>query len=267
MEGASGIFDRNKDWCLNGSDNWLNFGRACITSDVKAVCDAALECGIDDILLYNGHFAGNPEFNIMLENLPPEVRVYDLENRCFYWDIIRRQSADEPFGLITVGQHARFGEPDAYMAHTIQSPPIRKLWLNGASVAEIGVAAYAFSGVKYIANIGCAASHREAREICSAVSCISLKDKSIGWEPSHEKNYSRIQSGVKTAINGIGAKLKIPKFAKFDFQLDLCAGYVFADAGAHFEISADASSAKWNAADYFEAFDGFNAVRSFIRKI
>ena len=40
-----------------------------ITSDVKAVCDAANEFGIDDIVVYDMHYAGESAFNIEDEDV------------------------------------------------------------------------------------------------------------------------------------------------------------------------------------------------------
>ncbi|MCL2405751.1 MAG: M55 family metallopeptidase [Defluviitaleaceae bacterium] len=83
MEGASGIFDHNGSWSDNGEDEWRKHGRDCITSDALAIVNAAVDFGIDDILLYDAHYAGNPEFNIVLEKLPPIVRVFDVLDRRF----------------------------------------------------------------------------------------------------------------------------------------------------------------------------------------
>lgn len=80
-------------------------------------------------------------------------------------------------GVITIGQHARYGEPWAYFPHTIQSPPINAVYVNGMHIAEIGQMALSFRGSKYIANIGCHASHKEAREISPNVTCITVKNK------------------------------------------------------------------------------------------
>jgi len=109
--------------------------RQCILLCVIGVptneTNAAIDFGIDDILLYDAHYAGNPEFNILLDKLPPCVRVFDVKNRCFDWRRIRGQAAQHPFGLITFGQHAREGTRDAYFPHTIQSPPIKNFIYNG----------------------------------------------------------------------------------------------------------------------------------------
>jgi D-aminopeptidase len=127
MEGASGIFDGNRDAVIHGSSLWREYGKKCITSDVLAVCQAANECEIDEILIYDEHFAGEPEYNIIIDELPENIKLFNTWNRCFDWRRIRGQADLELFGLITVGQHARYGEPNAYFPHTIQSPPIKAL--------------------------------------------------------------------------------------------------------------------------------------------
>lgn len=67
-----------------------------MTSDVLAVCEAANEFGIDEILIYDGHFAGNPEHNIIIEKLPPNVKFFDTPDRCLFWRRIRGQAQWEP---------------------------------------------------------------------------------------------------------------------------------------------------------------------------
>ena len=51
------------------------------------------------------------------------------------------------------------------LAHTIHTPPIESFRINGIHVAEIGESMMCFSGVPYIANIGCAASPEETYPI------------------------------------------------------------------------------------------------------
>ena len=59
MEGASGIFGNNSNAFVPGTDEWKTYGRACITSDFFAVCAALKTCGIDDIFVYDEHYAGD----------------------------------------------------------------------------------------------------------------------------------------------------------------------------------------------------------------
>jgi D-aminopeptidase len=227
MEGASGIFEQNANSIIHGSNLWKQYGRKCITSDVLAVCQAANKCNIDEIMLYDGHYAGDPEYNVITEELPANVKLFDTEDRRFYWRRIRGQAIWQPFGLITVGQHARNGETNAYFPHTIQSPPIKALFLNERNISEIGICAYNFCGTKYIANIGCAASMTEAKEVTSTVECISVKDKSVNWKPSYTETFSIIEEKVITAIKDIDNKRTIEIEEPFLFSLEIYENYKF----------------------------------------
>jgi D-aminopeptidase len=266
MEGASGIFNSNSSWLWNGGEDWRKYGRDCITSDVLAVCNAASDFGIDDILLYDAHFAGNPEYNVILEKLPPMVRVVDVPDRCFYWRRIRGQAAQEPFGIITVGQHARYGEPDAYFEHTIQSPPIKNIYVNGLHIAEIGSAVLNFANTPYLANIGCQASMKEALELSDTVITIPIKDKAKGWEPSPKETYPLIYDGVIKALkSSSSAKSMIIKHP-VTFSTELCEGFVFdTDAEISWKGSIQLTRADWVAPSFEIGYEIFNEVRALLK--
>lgn len=232
MEGASGIFEENWEAVCHEEifpqkRLWREFGRAALTSDVLAVCEAANEAGVEDILLYDGHYAGCAEHNVILERLPRNVRVFDTPERCFYWRRIRGQAQWAPWALVTVGQHARWGEENAYFPHTIQTPPLRAFWMNGLHLAEIGTAVLSFQGTPYAANVGCAASHREARELSPEVSCITVKDKARGWEPSPEETFPLIRQGVGEALRQIEQKTPFRMEGPCQCLLELTEGYRF----------------------------------------
>lgn len=232
MEGASGIFEENWEAVCHEEifpqkRLWREFGRAALTSDVLAVCEAANEAGVEDILLYDGHYAGCAEHNVILERLPRNVRVFDTPERCFYWRRIRGQAQWAPWALVTVGQHARWGEENAYFPHTIQTPPLRAFWMNGLHLAETGTAVLSFQGTPYAANVGCAASHREARELSPEVSCITVKDKARGWEPSPEETFPLIRQGVGEALRQIEQKTPFRMEGPCQCLLELTEGYRF----------------------------------------
>ena len=267
MEGASGIFDKNSSWLWNGKNDWRNYGRACITSDVLAVCHAAVDFGIDDILLYDAHFAGNPEFNVILEKLPSRVRVFDVPDRCFYWRRIRGQAMQEPFGIITVGQHARYGEPDAYFAHTIQSPPIKNIFVNGLHIAEIGSAVLNFANTPYFANIGCQASMKEALELSDTIMTIPVKDKKKGWEPSPEETYPLIYDGVMKALRKADSAKGMAIEPPIHFSMELCGGFVFdTNAQISWKGSIELTRAQWTAPSFEMGYEIFNDVRGLLKK-
>ena len=265
MEGASGIFEKNYRAMIHGTEEWRSEGRECMTSDVLAVCEAANEFGIDEILIYDGHFAGDPEHNIILEKLPTNVRIFDTPDRCFWWRRIRGQAQWEPYGIITVGQHARYGEKDAYFPHTIQSPPIERILLNGIHIAEIGHAVLNFQGVKYIANVGCKASMKEAKELSETVATIAIKDKAKGWEPSPKETYPIVKSGVLEALRNIenahSANIEPP----YEFSMTLIEGYRYEIPDKiSWKGYFNKSEAFWEAPNIEIGLELFNFVREFI---
>lgn len=272
MEGASGIFESNRAACWHEElypDHtlWRTYGRKCITSDVLAVCNAAIDSGIDDILLYDEHFAGCEEYNVELDKLPEQVRVFDLPKREAYMSRVRGQAAVEPYGIITVGQHARNGEPDAYFPHTIHTPPLESFFINGIHVAEIGESVMCFCDVPYIANIGCAASHKEALELSPDVSCITVKDKSRGWEPAPEETYPLIYKGVKEAIADYDNKTSYPSPNCCKCELTLTEDYYY-DAPDSFPWKGrfEGRKAFWETHDIETALSLFWKVHDYIKK-
>ncbi|MCL2250262.1 MAG: M55 family metallopeptidase [Oscillospiraceae bacterium] len=275
MEGASGIFEQNLSWNWNGGDEWRSFGRDCITSDALAVINAAIDYGIDDILLYDMHWAGDAEFNIILEKLPPVVRVFDVRDRCLDWRRIRGQASQDPFGIITIGQHARFTEKpllnycsdDAYFPHTIQSPPIKNLFVNGLHIAEIGTSVLSFQGVPYLANVGCAASMCEALELSDNIVQIPVKDKTKNWTPSAEETYPLIYEGTLNALRQAQIAKSVNLAPPYVFSMELCEGYIFDTSEAiSWKGSVGKTRAEWEAPSVEIGLELFHYVRELLQK-
>lgn len=268
MEGASGIFEGNGKAFIPGSYEWLEYGRKFITSDVLAVCQAANKMGMDEILIYDGHFAGNKEYNIIIEDMPSNARFFDLPDRKFLWRRMRGQSQLEPYGIITVGQHARYGEDWAYFPHTIQSPPIKEIRFNGIHIAEIGSGVLSFKEAKYVANIGCAASMKEARELSDTVFSIPIKDKKKKWEPTINETFGIIESGVIEALQNWESLKAIGSFDECSFSMELLDGFVF-EPPQTIPWKGDfcEKKARWEAPSVDIGLELFNYVRGRIRKI
>ena len=271
MEGASGIFDSNREACWHEELHpqntlWRSYGRDCITSDVLAVCNAAIEMGIDDILLYDMHFAGCKAYNVQIEKLPSIARTFDLPNREALWSRIRGQAAINPYGIITVGQHARAGEKNAYFPHTIHTPPIDSFYINGIHVAEIGESVMCFCDVPYLANIGCAASHKEALELSPNITCITVKDKARAWEPSHEETYPIIFNGVIEAIRDYDNKTAYPSQDHCVCELKLTDTHYFEGPNSFpWKGSFTKDCATWETHDIETALSLFWHVHEYIR--
>lgn len=268
MEGASQITDKNSQAVWHGSELWENFGRDCITSDVKAVCDAAIDFGINEIILYDMHFAGDEKPNVRVERLPKIVKFVDVPYRCFDWRRIRGQVQHEPFGMILVGQHARNGEKNAYFPHTIQTPPIFELKVNNYVIAEIGMVLLNFQGVRFLANIGDEASMKEARELCPDVITIPVKNKETSWVPTCKETYELIKSQVKKSLENRESASSVTLSEPFFFSLRLSRGYKFkVPENISWKGNFEKDFALWEAPSAEIGFEILNWVRNCIKKI
>lgn len=267
MEGASGIFDNDQMLLKHGSNEWFKIGRTYMTSDLLAVCEAVNEFGVDEIFYYDSHFAGNSEPNVIVESLPDNLVMADVEDRCFYWRRIRGQAEINPIGLITIGQHARNGEKHGYFAHTIQSPPIKEIRLNGIHIAEIGFSVLNFHDVPYVANVGCASSEKEARELNPNVTHLSCKSKEDNWEPSIEVTYSIIKEGIIKALNDLENKTKTILEGPYRFEMTLMDGYYFDQKKSiSWKGEVEKDIATWESPDIEIGLELFNYVRELIRQ-
>jgi D-aminopeptidase len=130
MEGASQISPENKAALYYGSELWQSEGRGFITSDVKAVCEAANAFGIDEIVINDDHDYGHKDPNIRVDELPGNIKMV---RRPHLPGTPRKTVQKDPFGMIFVGLHAMYGS-NGFASHTIQSPPIGEVWLNGIRI-------------------------------------------------------------------------------------------------------------------------------------
>jgi D-aminopeptidase len=187
MEGASGISPTNRNAMRHGSELWRNEGRALITSDVRAVCEAANEFGIDEIVLNDSHDYGHREPNVLVSELPDNVR---LVRRPYLPGTPRRKARGELYGMIIVGQHAMSGGK-GFAPHTIQSPPIGAVTINGIAVGEIGLELALFMGTKLLAIVGEEAAVAEARALCPNAAGVPVKslerDSLFSLKDEHER--------------------------------------------------------------------------------
>ncbi|UCF09542.1 MAG: M55 family metallopeptidase [Candidatus Bipolaricaulota bacterium] len=223
MEGASGISPANREAMRHGSDLWRAEGRGLVTSDVAAVCSAAQHFGIEEIILNDSHDYGVREPNVLLKQLPGNVR---LVRRPYLPGKPRKMVRGEPYGIVIVGQHARYGG-GGFAPHTIQSPPIGVVTLNGTEVGEIGLELALFMRAPLLAVIGEEAAVAEARALCPGVVGVPVKSLARDWFPSAGETAPVIREGVLDALRRRdemhGLELKPP----FRFTLAPATGHRF----------------------------------------
>jgi D-aminopeptidase len=226
MEGASGISASNRKAMQHGSELWTSEGRALITSDVKAVCDAANEFGIDEIIIEDEHDNGKREPNLLVTSLPSSARVL---RRPHLPGKARKVVRGKLFGMIFVGQHAMAGG-GGFAAHTI-CPQIGAVTLNGIRVGEIGLELATFMGTSLLAVVGEEAAMAEARALCPRVVEIPVKSLEKNWFPSADETRPVIRRRVLDALRAqeqaglqaSGLHLEPP----YRFTLAPSEGYIF----------------------------------------
>jgi len=223
LEGASGISFANRKAMYHGSEEWRSEGRALVTSDVKAVCDAANEFGIDEIIVDDEHDNGKREPNLLVTSLPSNARVL---RRPHLPGKARKVVRGEPYGMVFVGQHAMYGG-GGFAPHTIQSPPIGAVTINGIRVGEIGLELAKFMGAPLLAVVGDEAAIAEAKALCPRVVGIPVKSLEKNWFPSTDETRPairrRVLDALRTRNNAGGLDLEPP----YRFALAPSEGYVF----------------------------------------
>jgi len=222
VEGASGISRANWNTLRHGSDLWRSEGRALITSDVKAVCEAANEFGIDDIIIDDEHDGGKRESNLLVSELPANVR---LLRRPHLPGKARKTVRGEPYGMVFVGQHAMAGG-GGFAAHTI-CLQIGAVTLNGVRVGEIGLELAMFMDAPLLAVVGEEAAVTEAKVLCPRVVGISVKSLERNWFPSADETRPAIRRGVLDALRAREDPTGLDLQPPYRFTLAPADGYVF----------------------------------------
>ncbi len=222
MEGASGISPVNRAAMQHGAEEWRREGRRLVTSDVRAVCDAANEFGIDEIIIEDEHDNGKREPNLLATDLPKNARVL---RRPHLPGKARKAIRGEPFGMVFVGQHA-MKNGGGFAPHTIAGH-IGAVRVNGLRVGEIGLEMATFMGVPLLAVVGDEAAVAEARALSPRVVGIPVKSLERNWFPAAEETVAAIRRGVAEALRRRDEMTGLDLAPPFRFTMEPAEGYVF----------------------------------------
>lgn len=258
MEGISGIVDATY---INPDTGGVNYqrGRQFMTQDANAVIEAALECGVTEIVVADSHNTMN---NILWESLHPKARLIAGTPR----DYSMVQGLDESFdAAMFIGYHTRQGVPGV-LSHTM-SGVIRNLYVNGRVVGEFGFnAIYAgqyqvpvcmVSGDNLIAQ--------EARELIPGIHTAVVKhavSRTAALCLSREEATAELKQKTKAAL------FSLKDIAPFQTATPLEVAIEFAHAGqaelasivpgAHYETESD--TVYFKAADQQEMYKTMRAM-------
>lgn len=141
MEGIAGVVSTTQ---TEGVSSYFDAARLQYTREIKAVCEAALSAGAEEI--YVNDFHGNG-INLVPEMLPREVMVIRGNFRpTSGYDLL-----DETFsGLILLGVHARTGSASAVIPHTYSAKVSFEIF--GQPVGEFDILAL-LAGEKKVPTI------------------------------------------------------------------------------------------------------------------
>ena len=140
MEGTSGLMTREQTWYWEDGvrPEVAREGLKLITADANAAAQAALDAGVDEVIVCDTHHGGG---NILLDKALKDPRVtwhgrsrgeQDGKPR---WMPGLDETVD---GLMLPGHHAKAGTKNAFLPHTWQLE-WEDFQINGMSVGEIGI--------------------------------------------------------------------------------------------------------------------------------
>lgn len=170
-----------------------------LTAEVNAAVEGALERGVDDVLVMDGHGPGGISF----EDLHPRARLLHgrpLPPKERLAPILAQYDA-----CVMIGQHAMAGVVTGNQSHTQSSRTIDFIQLNGQRIGEIAQFAlyYGGLGLPLIFVSGEEAACEEAEELIPGITTVSVQkglSRSAAISLSAHEARHRIREGIGLAI-------------------------------------------------------------------
>lgn len=222
MEGISGIVDPT--YINPDSGNNYERGRKLMTADVNAAIEAAIQFGVEEIIVSDSHHKMN---NILIEELHPKAKLLAGSPR----DFSMMHGLDSSFdAAFFIGYHTRHGVPGV-LSHTM-SGVIKNMYINGNVVGEFGFnAIYAgLCGVPVCLVTGDDLIAAEARQLIPEISTAIVKkaeSRTAALCLSTFDSATEIQQQAMKALEYAKAKKVVPVQTKTPLELTI----EFAHAG------------------------------------
>lgn len=170
-----------------------------MTEEVAAVCKAALEAGVDEIVVKDGH---GDATNIDIMQMPKGVTLIRGKSGHPYNMMF---GLDETFdGVMYVGYHAPAGSPENPISHTstgntnyikLNGKPLSEFMLNSYTAAMMGVPILFLSGDEGICNL--------AKDLVPEITTVATKSgcggSTINKDP--QTVIEELQQQVKAALS------------------------------------------------------------------
>lgn len=211
MEGVSGIHSREQVWFWEPTarPEVGQQGKQLLIADVNSAARAALDAGVDELIICDTHHGGG---NIVPAQMLSDPRITYLwksrgeENGKLRWLPGLNDTVD---GFMVPGHHAMAGTKNAFLPHTwtLQWADFR---INGKSVGEMGIEA-CFAGhwgIPVAFAEGDETACREARKMFPGIVTARVK-KAVGHDactgPDVEEARALTARGVTEAVERLRA--------------------------------------------------------------
>jgi D-amino peptidase len=216
MEGTSGLFSREQVWFWEpGVRKYVaDQGQSLLIADVNNAVRAALDAGVDAVIVSDTHHGGG---NMVADRMLADPRVtYNPRSRGLHKGEFRwMPGLDETVdGFMVPAHHAKAGTANAFLPHTNSS-----LWtdfsINGQSVGEMGLeACYAAHwGVPLMMTHGDETFIKEARSTYPGIVAVAVKraiDHDHCTGPAPEVAHKLVAEGIRQAVENLRAGKCVP---------------------------------------------------------
>jgi D-amino peptidase len=215
IEGVCGIADWKETDLKDGESAYF---RAQMTREVAAVCRAAGEMGVEEILVKDAHGSGR---NLDPSLLPENVRILRA------WTgspLVMMAGLDEDFdAAIFIGYHSGAGSDGHPLAHTMNGRNTRIL-INGEEASEFLINAYTAASfhVPVVLVSGDRQLCLRAQSLNPNIRTVAVHEGIGGATLSIHPALavSRISEGVREALKGDLALCRFPLPEHFEIQID-----------------------------------------------
>jgi D-amino peptidase len=134
MEGVAGIVRWEQ---TTGGHALYDEGRRLYTEEINAAARGARAGGATEIVIMDCHGAGGPwSFNSLLPDLLDPGCEYVVQEHWTEYTHFLEEGCD---AALFVGMHARAGQGEGILNHTVSSESWQNLWFNGRLVGEVGI--------------------------------------------------------------------------------------------------------------------------------
>lgn len=199
LEGVAGVFSFDEHASPKG--RWYDLSRKLLTQEVNAAIEGALEQGVREVLVVDGHGAGG----INIEELNPEAKLLAGRPLLLPWGLEKGFEA-----AFIIGQHAMAGVENAHLSHTESHIAIQNVWINGIKVGETAIVAAVagYFDVPLVLVTGDKAACLEAESLIPGLETVAVKEglshgAAISVTPV--KARMMIKEGAKNAMTKVSS--------------------------------------------------------------